>query len=501
MFKYLVNRILLFIPILILISILGFIINVNTPGDPVERLMTASPSEDIVNANTASQQQQRIYWRHRLGLDLPVFYFSVLPMAFPDTLYKIPDKNVRNAMAKLIYAYGNWKWIEQYHAALQELNRAQEEIVLDSGEKKKMSINEIHDAIIESRSKTYSLLAESNPALIKLKIEALSSLYYRYIFLNPSAALLKTVEEKFEKVVTSPGRWENFIPSIHFYSDNQYQRWLLGDGSALTGNHSIYSRGIIRGDLGMSYVTREPVMAEIKKHIGWSLILTLSSVFIAYLISILIGIKAAVRHGSRFDRRSSVILFLLHSMPVFWVATLLLLTFANVELFNWFPASGVKPVTGYPDQSSVFAKIKISLPYLILPLIAYTYSSLAYLSRIVRVAMLDVIHQDYIRTAKAKGLSERAVIYKHALRNAWLPLITVFSNIFPAAVGGSVILETIFTIPGMGLETFQAIQSQNYPVIVGVFTITGIMTLTGYLFADVLYAAADPRISFSAGTS
>ena len=132
---------------------------------------------------------------------------------------------------------------------------------------------------------------------------------------------------------------------------------------------------------------------------------------------------------------------------------------------------------------------------MVLPLIAYTYSSLAFLSRLMRVSMLETVHQDYIRTARAKGLSEYQVIYKHALRNALLPIITVFANVFPAAIGGSVILETIFTIPGMGLETYQAIQTQNYPVVIGVFTLTGLLTLIGYLVADVLYAYTDPRIS------
>ncbi|HUM48384.1 MAG TPA: ABC transporter permease, partial [Chitinophagales bacterium] len=169
----------------------------------------------------------------------------------------------------------------------------------------------------------------------------------------------------------------------------------------------------------------------------------------------------------------------------------------NTDVLHWFPASGIKPITGYPSGAGFFQKAKLSLPYIILPAIAYTYGSLAYLSRIMRVSMLEIINQDYIRTARAKGLSGYAVIYKHALKNALLPVITVFANIFPAAIGGSVILETIFTIPGMGLETYLAIQTQNYPVVIGVFTLTGMLTLIGYLLADLLYAFVDPRISLS----
>jgi peptide/nickel transport system permease protein len=230
--------------------------------------------------------------------------------------------------------------------------------------------------------------------------------------------------------------------------------------------------------------------------IGWSLFFTLLSVILAYFVSIPMGVKAAANRGSKFDKGSSIVLFMLYSMPSFWLATLLLMTFANPDVFHIFPASGIKPAAGYPDGASIFEKIKITLPYIILPAICYTYSSFAFLSRTMRVSMIEVIGQDYIRTARAKGLPENKVIWKHAFRNSLLPIITVFANIFPAAIGGSVILESIFTIPGMGSETIFAIQNNNYPMIIAVLTITGFLTLVGYLISDILYALVDPRISY-----
>ena len=208
------------------------------------------------------------------------------------------------------------------------------------------------------------------------------------------------------------------------------------------------------------------------------------------------GVKAAAKRGSRFDKTSSIVLFMLYSMPSFWLATLLLMTFANTDALNWFPASGVKPAIGYPDAAEFFEKVKISLPYIILPAICYTYSSFAFLSRTMRVSMIEIVGQDYIRTARAKGLPENKVIWKHAFRNSLLPIITVFANIFPAAIGGSVIIESIFTIPGMGSESIFAIQNNNYPMIIAVLTITGFLTLVGYLVSDILYAIVDPRISY-----
>ncbi|MBL0033677.1 MAG: ABC transporter permease [Bacteroidetes bacterium] len=131
-----------------------------------------------------------------------------------------------------------------------------------------------------------------------------------------------------------------------------------------------------------------------------------------------------------------------------------------------------------------------------IPTITYTYSSFAFLTGNVKSTIGDILKQDYIRTARAKGLNEKRILYKHALPNALLPLITIFSHVFPYAIGGSVVLETIFNIPGMGLTIFQSISSQDYPVVITIFLFTGIITMLGFLLSDILYAVADPRISF-----
>ena len=497
MIAYLLRRILLFIPTLFVISLLAFIISVNAPGDPVERLVTAAESGEMSSTASASMQEEKRYWTHRLGLDLPVFYLSIAPYAYPDTLYKISDKQERMALTSQLNKYGNWKQIQYYYKTILDLSATNSRLFLDSSQLMAYSHNEIREAVNQSAFTTLSLLSATEKKVIIAKINELDTLYNSYSFFSVQRLKLKEVSNAYSQLIAQPELWKKYIPVLRFYPMNQYHRWIFGDGNWLTGEGSTFSKGLVRGDLGMSYTTKMPVNKVIAGHIGWSLFFTLTALLLAYLISIPIGIKAAVSQGSRFDRTSSVLLFLLHSMPAFWLATLLLMLFANTDMLPWFPASGVKPVTGYPEQAHFIQKLTISLPYLVLPLIAYTYGSLAFLSKIMRVSMLEIINQDYIRTARAKGLTEHAVIYKHALKNALLPIITLFANIFPAAIGGSVILETIFTIPGMGLETYQAIQTQNYPVVVGVFTLTGILTLFGYLLADLLYALIDPRISLS----
>jgi peptide/nickel transport system permease protein len=198
--------------------------------------------------------------------------------------------------------------------------------------------------------------------------------------------------------------------------------------------------------------------------------------------------------GSGFTKMSQFILFLLYSIPSFFMGVLLLMLFANPDVLSVFPPSGIKPIQGYDDNASIFSKFVDSLPYLILPLICYTYASLAFISRLTATSVQEQLKLDYIKTARAKGLSEKNVLWKHALKNSALPLITVFSSVFPGVIGGSVIIESIFTIPGMGLETVNAIISKDYPIVIAVITLSSMLTIFCYLLADILYAWADPRV-------
>ena len=189
---------------------------------------------------------------------------------------------------------------------------------------------------------------------------------------------------------------------------------------------------------------------------------------------------------------------LLYAVPAFFVATLLIMLFANPDLIKWFPSSGVAPAEGFDKSLSFWKIIRTSIPYLILPLICYTYGSLAFLSRAIRSGVQEEMKKAYILTARAKGLQENDVIWKHAFRNALFPLITILAYVLPGIIGGSVILETIFSIPGLGSEIINAVFNQDYPVIIAVFLITGLLTMTGYFLADILYSLADPRINLKA---
>jgi peptide/nickel transport system permease protein len=244
-------------------------------------------------------------------------------------------------------------------------------------------------------------------------------------------------------------------------------------------------------DLGKSFSPdNRPVADKILERLPITLFINVLSLGLIIVIAIPIGVIAAVRQNSLFDKVTAVLVFIGFAMPTFWLALLLMILF-GVHL-GWLPISGIRSLNyQYLPPLSAFTDL---IKHLILPVLLSAFGGLAGLSRYMRANMLEVIRQDYITTARAKGLSERVVIYKHALRNALLPVITILGLSIPGLIGGSVIFETIFAIPGMGQLFYMAVMSRDYPVVMGILVIGAVLTLFGNLIADVSYAVADPRI-------
>ena len=497
MLKYLAKRILIFIPTLLAISLLAFIISISAPADPVEKLSSSADKEGAANQQSNATKKTKQELRKKLGLDLPVFYFSFGSFSDCDTLYRVADKDHSACLEELSHYYGNWDDVFSYFNQLSITQLSHSKLKLDdifemNKDMEGRSIyskNEINDVITESNFEINSMLETANPKVIVSKFNSLDTLYNNYTFLSPVKIEFDQSKLLYNEMLSNQSSWKSYIPKIIWYgSKNQYHFWLFGDGDQ--------RKGVIRGDFGFSYIDSQPINTKIWDKVWISFSFSLLSVLFAYLISIPLGIYSAYKKDTKFDRITSVVVFVLYSMPGFFIGVLLLYTFANPDTLRWFPVSGIQDPTIYDPSWSFMQKVTHRAPYFILPLITYTYSSFAFLSRIMRVGVIDVFGQDYIRTARAKGLGEGKVVMKHALRNSLLPIITVFANIFPLAIGGSVIIETIFTIPGMGFEIYSSILNSDYPMIVAVFTIIGFLTMIGYLVADILYAVVDPRISY-----
>lgn len=243
-------------------------------------------------------------------------------------------------------------------------------------------------------------------------------------------------------------------------------------------------------DFGKSFTDGKHVIDKIKERIPVTLTINLLSLTLILILAIPVGVLSATKQYSLFDKLTTVLVFIGFSTPTFWLALILMIIF-GVTL-GWLPISGIQSidVAGMSPSERVIDWIK----HLILPIGISAFGGIAGLSRYCRSSMLEVLKQDYIRTARAKGLRESEVIIRHALRNALLPIVTILGLAIPGLIGGSVIFETIFSIPGMGQLFYSSAMSRDYPTIMGILVIGAVLTLIGNLIADISYAILDPRI-------
>jgi peptide/nickel transport system permease protein len=251
-----------------------------------------------------------------------------------------------------------------------------------------------------------------------------------------------------------------------------------------------------RLDFGESFQDGRPVWARIEESLPITALLSGLALLLSFALAVPLGVVSAAKRDTALDRGITIGLFLLYSLPSFWVAVSLLLLFSGGRVVSWFPMQGlVSP--GYASLSPL-AKVGDVGWHLVLPVGCLSYGALASISRYARSGMLEALSQDYVRTARAKGLSERAVVWRHALRNAALPILTLLGLMVPGVLGGSVVVEQIFGIHGMGLLAFEALSHRDYPTVMGVTTLAALLTMAASLLADLGYAVADPRIRLEA---
>jgi peptide/nickel transport system permease protein len=246
----------------------------------------------------------------------------------------------------------------------------------------------------------------------------------------------------------------------------------------------------VKFDFGKSFVDGREVTDKILERIRITIVINILAIVLIFSLAIPIGVMSAVRQYSLFDKVSTVFVFVGYSTPSFWLA-LLLMIFFGVNM-------GVLPISGFQsiDVSGMGTLERLAdwARHLVLPVSILAFTGLAAMSRYSRSSMLEVIRQDYVRTARAKGLSERVVVLKHAFRNALLPIVTILGLMVPELIGGAVITETIFAIPGMGKLFIESTYARDYPTVMGILVIGAALTLLGNLVADVSYALVDPRI-------
>ena len=470
MLQYLLKRLLIFIPTLLAISLLSFGLSKVDPGDPVDQSNRGGMGDaqrDLINAERVYQEKAR-----ELGLDKPAFYCGVSPVAFPDTLYRILKREQRENLSKLTAQYGNWEQISDYYHEIKTLEYQVQQL----------PANQKSDGVFTARSTLQQLYLAHSDVRISSLLDGLATAVEKDTALAPTLlAPVLVLKGKYEAIKTKASRWKLYVPSFKWYGlNNQYHHWITG---------------FLQFDFGKSYYDSRPVAHKMKDALFWTVLINSLAVLAAYLLAMPLGVLSAVWKDTFFDRFSTLALFMLYSLPSFWIATMLVVFFTTPEYgMDWFPSLGLGNL---PDEAPFWSRFWDTGAHLILPVFCLAYGALAFISRQMRGGMLNVIGQDYIRTAWAKGLNSRQVIWKHAFRNSLFPIITMFASIFPAVFAGSVVIEVIFNIPGMGKLTIDAIFQRDWPVVYTVLMLSAILTMAGILLSDILYAWVDPRVSYS----
>jgi microcin C transport system permease protein len=284
-------------------------------------------------------------------------------------------------------------------------------------------------------------------------------------------AAIALPEEEVEEI----RRYYGFDKPLHV----RYGRWLWN---------------VLHLNLGNSYIYQDPVWDVIKSRFPISIFLGLTGFLLGYLVCIPLGVLKAVRHGSRFDVISSAFVFIGYSVPGWALGTALLVLFGGGTFWSLFPLGGFRPDNW--EYLSFWGKVAAQIHYMTLPVLCYMIGGFATLTILTKNSLMENLGQDYVRTAFAKGLHERRVIFKHALRNSLIPLVTGLGNAISLVLAGSFLIEKVFNIDGMGYLGYTAILQRDYPVALGILVIDSLLMLVGNILSDMIYAVVDPRIRF-----
>jgi peptide/nickel transport system permease protein len=481
---YVLRRLLLMIPTFVGISLLIFVVLNLTPGRPGTRNESADVAGE--SRTSASQDSYKIF-REQFSLDKPILF---------NTRFALTEEEVRRDL--MIAA--------QLAAAPIAERIAVQERLEDLGN---YAVPHLMKVLVQADSDQQFFLRDT--AAYFLRLDAPRQLLDPFNpapspeqrahndAVNAERAILGPLRYGFDApevdkraVIAGWARWYESVKDRYEYGAAEKLRIFFTDTRFAT-----YWSNLLRLDFGVSLVSRQPVLSTLFSKLKYSLSLSFAALVLAYLIAIPLGVLSAVHRDTKLDRSLSVLLFALYSLPSFFVATLLLYFFSEGSDFpglRLFP-TGAFQSSDY-DELTTWGRIGDVAWHLVLPLTCLTYGSLAAISRYMRTGLLEVIQADYIRTARAKGLPERMVIGKHALKNGLLPIITLVAGLLPAVLGGSVIVEYIFGIPGIGFWTIESIHQRDYNVIMAVQLLSTVLTLLGILLTDIGYALVDPRIRY-----
>lgn len=426
------------LPAIWLIASLVFFLSKNIPGNAADYRFEDAGQEPNQTVKAEIRRKAYRQYLQRTGQNLPLFYVSLATAAEPDTLYKIWPETDRIALKKLLSRYGNWKAVSDYYHSISGLQKQ----IYRTG-----IIHEISGI----------LLIHPDSVIVHSQLELLRKNALRLQDTTLQKAISR-VENSYHKLVGCRPGFKSYVPVIKWQGINsQYHKWLAQ---------------VLHGNLGYSSRDSQPVLQVVGKAFKLTLVIAFITLLLVSSFAVLTGMFLAGKKSLLLKTAVSGALYLTDALPLFVIALLLLLfsggdfmVSEEMELYN------VAPV-----------------------ILCLTLANLPYLTGQFQAALQQVLKQEYILAARAKGLSAGKVLWQHAFRNALLPVITVISDFFPGLLVGTVVLEVIFSLPGMGRLLAEAVLARDYNVIIGVVLFTGSLKIISHLLADLAYAIADPRI-------
>ncbi len=458
MFQYIIKRLALMIPTWLIISVVIFSLSRCAEGDAVSDKLGKS-----AESNASDRISDALYTEtaYNLGLDKPTFYFSILPAAFPDTFYKIIRRDEQQALEQLIWQYGNWSAISNFYKQNKAF-LAKIEQNTEGG---------------DFQNNTQQLLIQHSDEVILYHIHELERLTDTTVFKSEVAKIAEIYTHLKQNATTQ----QLYIPKFHWFGfDNQYHHWLAQ---------------FLKGDFGLSK-NDQTVVEKLKPALSITFVLSLFAVFLSFFVGVPLGVFIATNRHKRHGCWTTRFIFAVYALPTFWIATLAAM-FLTTRFYGLkiFPNVGLANDT--PVGVTVWETLFLSAGHLVLPIICMALHPITVIARQMQGTIVEVLKKEYIRTARAKGLPQRRVIWHHAVRNALSPLITLFGQMIPSMITGAFAVELIFNLQGMGRTTLEAIFSNDWAFVYAVLMLLSLVILFSNLLVDVLYRWFNPRVRFS----
>jgi len=466
MWAYILKRLLFLIPTILVVSLITFGLSNLVSGDPVSLIM----GEEIFSVSDNPEDYALWLEEYKLTasqyhLDKPTFYCAVVPSNYPDTLFRVLPMAHQNHMKSLLNKFGNWALVSRYAGGVESLQKN-----FLSVKNKPNNSAEINSVFNQLERATAS--KEIKKLLTKLQLAQTSDPNMR--------SSVNEVTQAFEQMVTSD-REGLLLPKFVWHGkENQYHYWLSG---------------LLKGDFGKSVVDGKDVKYKIFSTLPKTLILNFLALMVSLFWGFLMGVYLATHPDNWVAKIMLTKIYAFLAIPSFWLASLLVIFFTTRDYGAWtniFPSEGFGHI---PEGASFFQKISIRLSHLTLPVLSIAIPLAGVIALQLRRSLVAEMKKTYIKTAILKGISSKRVVWIHGVRNAIFPILTMFGSILPAMIGGSVAIELIFNIPGMGQLLLQSIYSKDWSVVFGILMLTAVLTIISLLLMDLLYIKMNPKLT------